>query len=72
MREKAQSAAHLRKAPFPFTPFFFVSFGLAGDGLLRIGSIMLILALTVVILRHDHGRFEAKKFTKASKAQLKP
>jgi heme/copper-type cytochrome/quinol oxidase subunit 1 len=33
------------------------------DGRLCVGPIMLILASTVVILRHDHGSFEAEKFT---------
>jgi len=67
MREKAQSATHLRNPP-SLRPLFFVSFGSTGDGCLCVGLIMLILALAVVISRHDHGRFEAKK----SKAQLKP
>ncbi len=52
-------------------PLFFVSFGSAGDGHLCVGPIMLTLALAVVIVRHENGRFKAKKFMKSSKAQLK-
>jgi hypothetical protein len=72
VREKAQSATHLHDpAVLPSTPFFFVSFGSTGDGHLCVGPIMLTLALAVVILRHENGRFKAKKFMKSSKAQLK-
>jgi hypothetical protein len=35
---------------------------LARDGCLCVGPIMLILAPMVVILGHNHGNFETKKF----------
>jgi hypothetical protein len=64
-RESTELNSHAQNPP-SLWPLYFVPFGSVGDGRVCIGSIMLILASTVVTLRHDHGRFKAKKFTQGS------